>query len=106
MILTTTPSIEGQIIHEYLGIVTGVSSNIKTSFSFKTEKNLNIISDIIDKAKEEAFEKLKANALKLNADAVVGISLDLETEAGSYFFVSITGTAVKIAYNYKKGNNY
>lgn len=106
MILTTTPSIEGQTIQEYLGIVSGVSSNIRTSFSFKTEKNLNIISDIIDKGKEEAFEKLKLNAEKLNANAVVGISIDFETESGSYFIVSITGTAVKVIYNSKKGNNY
>ena len=96
MILTTTNSIEGHKIQDYLGIVTGVSSNIKTSFSFKTEKNMNIIEDIMNKAKEEAFQKLKANAIKLNAKAVVGISLDLETDAGSYFFVSVTGTAVKV----------
>ena len=96
MILTTTNSIEGHKIQDYLGIVTGVSSNIKTSFSFKTEKNMNMISDTINKAKEEAFQKLKENAIKLNANAIVGISLDMETEAGAYFFVSVTGTAVKV----------
>ncbi|SFZ90183.1 Uncharacterized conserved protein YbjQ, UPF0145 family [Flaviramulus basaltis] len=97
MILTTTNSIEGHKIEDYLGIVTGVSSNIKTSFSFKTEKNMNMISNTINKAKEEAFQKLKDNAIKLNANAIVGISLDMETEAGAYFFVSVTGTAVKVA---------
>lgn len=97
MILTTTNSIEGHKIQDYLGIVTGVSSNIKTSFSFKTEKNMNMISDIINKAKEEAFQNLKSNAIKLKANAIVGIQLDMETEAGSYFFVSVTGTAVKVA---------
>ena len=96
MILTTTDSIEGHTIQNYLGIVTGVSSNIKTSFSFKTEKNMNMISAVINKAKEEAFQDLKANAIKLNANAIVGIQLDMETEAGSYFFVSVTGTAVKV----------
>lgn len=96
MILTTTNSIEGHKIEAYLGIVTGASSLLKTSFSFKTEKNLNMISDIINKAKEEAFQLLKINATKLNASAVVGISLDMETEGGTYVFVSVTGTAVKI----------
>ncbi len=38
MILTTTHSIEGHKIENYLGIVTGVSSNIKTTFSFKTDR--------------------------------------------------------------------
>ena len=96
MILTTTNSIEGHKIQDYLEIVTGVSSNIKTSFSFKTEKNMNMISDIINKAKEEAFQNLKENAINLKANAIVGIQLDMETDAGSYFFVSVTGTAVKV----------
>ncbi|MCL4170097.1 UNVERIFIED_CONTAM: hypothetical protein GTU68_006334 [Idotea baltica] len=55
-----------------------------------------MISDIINKAKEEAFQNLKENAVKLKANAIVGIQLDMETEAGSYFFVSVTGTAVKV----------
>ncbi|MFV9551833.1 YbjQ family protein [Algibacter sp. PT7-4] len=96
MILTTTNSIEGHKIQDYLGIVTGVSSNIKTSFSFKTEKNMNMINDVINKAKEQAFQNLKTHAIHLKANAVVGIQLDMETETGSYFFVSVTGTAVKV----------
>ncbi len=57
---------------------------------------MNMISDVINKAKEEAFQNLKDNATKLKANAIVGIQLDMETEAGSYFFVSVTGTAVKV----------
>ncbi|WP_262482094.1 heavy metal-binding domain-containing protein [Algibacter luteus] len=34
--------------------------------------------------------------MNLKANAIVGIQLDMETEAGSYFFVSVTGTAVKV----------
>ncbi|MEL0455330.1 heavy metal-binding domain-containing protein [Flavobacteriaceae bacterium SZ-1-7] len=96
MILTTTNNIEGHKIEDYLGIVTGVSSNIKRAYSFKTEKNMELITDVINKAKEEAFQELRENALKLKANAVVGITLDLESESGAYFFVSITGTAVKV----------
>jgi uncharacterized protein YbjQ (UPF0145 family) len=96
MILTTTNSIEGHPIEDYLGIITGVSTNIKTSFSFKTEKNKSLYKDFINEAKEEAFQDLKSNAAKLNANAVVGINLDIEMTSNSYFFVSITGTAVKV----------
>lgn len=96
MIFTTTPNIEGYKIVNYLGIVSGISSNLKTSFSFKTDKNLKLFSEAIDKAKEEAFQQLKANAAQLQANAVVGISVDMETESSSYFFVSVTGTAVKV----------
>ena len=97
MILTTTNTIEGHPIQDYLGIVTGVSNNIKTAFSFKSAKNKSLFDDVINKTKEEAFQKLKTNAIKLEANAVVGIKLDIETEAGSYFFVSVTGTAVKVS---------
>ncbi|TWO34043.1 YbjQ family protein [Seonamhaeicola sediminis] len=97
MILTTTDSIEGYKIEAYLGIVTGVSTDIKKKYSFRTDKNLEITSDIINKAKEEAFQDLKTNALNLKANAIVGISLDVETSSGVYFFVSVTGTAVRIA---------
>lgn len=96
MVLTTTNSIEGHIIKDYLGIVTGVSTNLKKKYSFKTEKNLEISSSIIDEAKEEAFQNLKANAKQLGANAVVGITVDFETSSGMYFFVSVTGTAVKV----------
>jgi uncharacterized protein YbjQ (UPF0145 family) len=96
MILTTTDSIEGHKIENYLGIITGVSTNIKTSFSFKTEKNKSLYQNFINEAKEEAFQDLKTNATNLNANAVVGITIDIETSPNSYFFVSITGTAVKV----------
>lgn len=97
MILTTTNSIEGYKIIEYKGIVSGTSAELKTKFSFKTEKNMQLIEEFLNKAKEQAFQKLKANAINLKANAVVGITIDIETEAGSYFFVSVTGTAVLVA---------
>jgi uncharacterized protein YbjQ (UPF0145 family) len=96
MILTTTNAIEGHKIEDYLGIVTGVSTNIKKKYSLKTQKNLEITSEIINVAKEEAFQDLKINAQNLKANAIVGITIDFETSSGVYFFVSIIGTAVKV----------
>lgn len=97
MILTTTNTIEGFKVIEYKGIVSGTSSELKTKFSFKTEKNMEMIANVMTEAKEQAFQKLKDNANKLNANAVLGISVDVETVNGSYFFVSVTGTAVNVA---------
>jgi len=97
MILTTTNTIEGFKISEYKGIVTGTSSELKTKFSFKNDKNMQIIEDLMNEAKEQAFQKLQTNASNLKANAVVGISVDIETVSGSYFFVSVTGTAVLVA---------
>ena len=46
--------------------------------------------------KEQAFEQLKANAEKLNANAVVGITVDIELTTSNYVTVPVTGTAVSI----------
>ena len=97
MILTTTNSIEGFRIIEYKGIITGTSFEMKTKFSFKTEINKVITTDVRNEAKEHAFQELQTNASTLNANAVVGINVDFETVNGSYFFVSVTGTAVNVA---------
>lgn len=97
MILTTTNTIEGFKIIEYKGIVTGTSFEMKTKFSFKVEKSKDITKVVINEAKEHAFQELQDNAKNLNANAVVGISFDIETVNGSYFFVSVVGTAVNVA---------
>jgi len=48
--------------------------------------------------KEEAFQKLKKNAEALNANAVVGIKVDIEPlSQSSMLIISITGTAVSVA---------
>ncbi|WP_055447309.1 heavy metal-binding domain-containing protein [Lacinutrix mariniflava] len=98
MILTTTNSIEGFRIIEYKGIVTGVSVNVrKASFSFKMEKYYESVEVTMNEAQEQAFQKLSDNAAKLNANAVVGIRLDLETNSNSGMtMVSVTGTAVHV----------
>jgi len=96
MILTTTNTIEGHKIQDYLGIVTGVSVNVKTSFSFKTSKNKALYNDFINKAKEEAFQYLKTNATKLNANAIVGLTIDIENTPNGSFMVSTNGTAVQV----------
>jgi len=97
MILTTTNSIEGHPIQDYLGIVTGLSMNYqKGKFTFNMEKYYEAIESEVSQLKEEAFQKLKENAIKLQANAVVGIKVDIETTSTGATLVSITGTAVKV----------
>lgn len=99
MILTTTNSIENHNIKDYLGIVTGVDVNMpKATLSFNMQKYYESYENKINEVKEAAFQKLKDNATKLKANAVVGISVDVETSATTgLIMVSITGTAVKVA---------
>ncbi len=98
MVLTTTNSVEGHTIQDYLGIVTGINVSMpKTSFSFNMKKYYQSYENKVGEAKEEAFQKLKENAINLKANAVVGISIDVETDPTfGLIIVSITGTAVKI----------
>ena len=107
MVLTTTNSIEGFRIVEYKGIVTSVS--YKSSYSYKgksmsfkdifnTEKYYEAYEEGLQNIKEEAFQKLKNNAKSLNANAIVGITVDVEALANSLkVIVSVTGTAVSVA---------
>ena len=97
MILTTTNSIEGFKIADYLGIVTGVAINDQTLASgFSTSKYYKKIQESIDAVKEKAFQNIQENAKKLGANAIVGIKVEIELTTTNYPVVSVTGTAVKI----------
>jgi len=105
MITTTTHTIEGREITEYLGIVTGeaiIGANVFKDFFAS-------ITDIIGgrsgsyerslkKAQTIALEELENRADEMGADAVVGIDLDYEIlgEKASMLMVTVSGTAVRI----------
>ena len=104
MILTTTNTIENRAITDYLGIVSGTSyvSYESTKMSFKDmfaqKKYYEAYERGLEKTKEEAFQKLKENAKGLNANAIVGISIDVESVSASmYTLVSVVGTAVALS---------
>ena len=98
MILTTTNTIEGFKIIDYKGIVTGVAINDdKLTMGFSLSKYIKSIQNSVDNVKEQAFQKLKENAKQLDANAVVGIKVEIELTTGNYAMVSVTGTAVSVA---------
>jgi uncharacterized protein YbjQ (UPF0145 family) len=97
MILTTTNTIEGYPVVDYLGVVTGVAVYDEVmTMGFSMSKYVKKIQNSIDKTKEEAFQRLSENAIKLKANAVVGIKVDIELTTSNYAMVSVTGTAVKV----------
>lgn len=98
MILTTTNTIEGFKIIEYKGIVSGVSFNVqKMQLTFNMDKYYKGIEESINVVKEQAFQQLQDNAKKLNANAIIGIKVDMELTSSNYIAVSVTGTAVSVA---------
>ena len=96
MILTTTHSIEDHKIQDYLGIVTGLSMSYKKGkLTFNMTKYYKALEDQVEQLKEDAFQKLKENATQLKANAVVGISTDVEIDGTTGgISISVVGTAV------------
>lgn len=105
MIMTTTPSIEGKQIKQYLGVVTGEA--ILGAHLFKDL--FAGIRDIVGgrsaayeqelgRARQIAFQEVEEEAGRLGANAVVGIDLDYEVlgQSGGMLMVSISGTAVVV----------
>ena len=104
MIQTTTPSIEGRAITEYLGVVTGeaiLGANIVRDL-FAGVRDIvggrsGAYEEELRKAREIAMSEFAAEAGSLRADAVVGIDLDYETVGnGSMLMVTASGTAVRL----------
>lgn len=105
MIITTTPSVEGKKIVKYLGIVSSeavVGANIVRDL-FASIRDIvggrtGSYESVLREAKDSALRELEENAMRLGANAVVGIDLDYETVGsnGSMLMVSASGTAVVI----------
>ncbi|MFA7068339.1 MAG: YbjQ family protein [Erysipelotrichia bacterium] len=106
-IVSTTHQLDGYIITEYLDVIfeesifgISISTGIKgigDMFKGWTGERLNAISDRIEEVKKEVKDALIDKAIKLGADALIGI--DIETTRNlndGTIGVSISGTAVRI----------
>lgn len=105
MIISTTPTLEGYQIKEYLGIATGeviVGANIfKDLFAGIRDivgGRAGAYESTLRDARREAFAELENEAKRLGANAVVGVDIDYEVvgQGGSMLMVSASGTAVRI----------
>lgn len=105
MILTTTPTLEGQPIKQYLGIVTGetiIGANaIKDFMAGLTDffgGRSTTYEKVLIEAKDSALAELQQRAAQKGANAIVGIDLDYETVGadGGMLMVTVSGTAVVI----------
>jgi uncharacterized protein YbjQ (UPF0145 family) len=105
MIVTTTPSIEGRRITEYLGLVTGeviLGANVVRDFFASVRDVVGGRSGSYEKvlrhARDAAVEGMVDEARTKGADAVLAVDLDYEVigKEGSMLMVSASGTAVKL----------
>ena len=99
--MTTTPSIEGRTIVEYKGVVFGeVIAGVNFLRDFAASIR-NIIggrsgsyeTELIS-AREQAMNEMADRAVRMGADAVVGIDIDYEVlgENGGMLMVTASGT--------------
>ncbi|WP_299592595.1 heavy metal-binding domain-containing protein [uncultured Microbulbifer sp.] len=105
MLKTTTPSVEGRPIQEYLGVVVGeaiLGANIfKDLFGSITDViggRSGSYEREMGKARKIAFGEIEAQTRALGGNAIVGIDIDYEVvgDKGAMMMVSVSGTAVRI----------
>lgn len=110
MIVTTTATITGKPIQEYLGVAAGeaiLGANVLKDFSAGIRDIMGGRSGsyekVVQKAREIALNDLIARAQERGANAIVGLDVDYETidrgenSSSSMLMVSVSGTLVRVA---------
>ena len=105
MTLSTTPTLEGNPIRQYLGVVTAESivganfvkdfmANVRDFFGGRS----GAYEGVLIEAREIVLKELEERASRMGANAVVGISFDYEAggASGSMLMVVASGTAVVV----------
>lgn len=101
MLLSTTPSIEGKTISNYLGIVCGeaimganIVRDIFASITDIVGGRSGAYEQKLAQARQLALDEMGSQARKMGADAVVGIDIDYEVVREGMLMVTASGTAV------------
>ncbi|EDX84915.1 conserved domain protein, putative [Synechococcus sp. PCC 7335] len=107
MILSTTDSLQGVDIKNYLGIVTAevvYGSNALRDFFAGIRDVLGgrtgAYERVFEKGQQDALKELESRAKRLGADAVLGVQIRTDTinidDHGVLMLITATGTAVSL----------
>jgi len=105
MLISTTDTLQGFEITDYLGIVTGeavsganIIRDVMATVTDYVGGRSAAYEEVLQKARDNALEEMGDRARLKGADAVVGCSLDYETVGarGAMLMVTVSGTAVKL----------
>ena len=105
MLVTTTSTVEGRPVQEYLGVVNAqsiIGANIfKDLFAGLRDVfggRSKTYERVLEEAKEDAMRELVERAQSLGANGILGVDLDFETvgAGGSMLMVIATGTSVRL----------
>jgi len=106
MIVTTTPTVEGHPVQEYLGVVTGeaiIGANILKDIFAAVRDIVGGRSEAYEEAlrgaREEALREMVHGAEARGGNAIVGMDLDYEVLGAKNGMLMVTacGTAVRIS---------
>ena len=110
MIVTTTATIDGKPIQDYLGVAAGeailganVLNDISSGIRDLVGGRSGSYEKVISQAREIGLNDLIERAKALGANAIVGVDVDYETidrgqnQSSSMLMVSVSGTAVRVA---------
>ncbi|WHX41490.1 YbjQ family protein [Mesobacillus sp. AQ2] len=103
MIVSTTSTLQGKEVEQYMGVVSGeaiMGANVVRDF-------LASVTDVIGgrssayenklaEGREIALREMEDKARRLGANAVIGVDLDFETLREGMMMCIATGTAVRI----------
>ncbi|MBO0930602.1 YbjQ family protein [Fibrella aquatilis] len=103
MLVTTTSTLEGKRIVNYIGLVNGeaiIGANlVKDFFAGITDivgGRAGAYEQGLREAKSIAIKEMIDQATRLGANAIIGVDLDYESLNGTMLMVSANGTAVII----------
>lgn len=103
MLLATTPGIAGRDVAETLGLVRGatvrakhIGTDIVAGFRNLVGGEVRGYSSLMAGAREQALDRMVAEAEMLGADAVVGLRFETSTIAGGASEILCYGTAVRL----------
>jgi uncharacterized protein YbjQ (UPF0145 family) len=115
MIITTTNSIEGAKVEKYLGVVTtnlvigtNFFSDFKASFTDFFGGMSGTYRKQMDTLYQRAYDALSLKASSMGANCVLGFKIDFDELSGKgtqMFMISVSGTAVKIAFESAASDN-
>lgn len=103
MIIVNTNNIEGKEVSEYLGIVKGSSVRARNVGRDFIAGLKNLVGGEIDEytklltdSRDEAMKRMKEDAMKLNADAILNVRLTTSAVMQGAAEILAYGTAVKL----------
>ena len=103
LIVTTTLTVEGYEVAEYLGVVRGIivrapsiSQGIRGAFKSFLGGSVGAFEEVCEQARSDAFKKMARQAVEIGADAIIGMAYDATEFAQNTTEVLAYGTAVKL----------